>query len=81
MNSFWRVVSSGVHQALELGEGRERGAVAWMAVVGAERAKENHVSSCLAEGLSGAGGISQFWSLSVRPGQLASSERSQGLSV
>jgi len=50
VNSFRRVVRSGVHQALDSGEGREWGAVALMVLVRVERAKENHLSRCLGEG-------------------------------
>jgi len=45
MNSFRREVRSGVHQALDLGKGWERGAVASRVVVSSERAEENHWSS------------------------------------
>jgi len=44
-NFFRRVVRSGVHQALDLGEGRERGVSFSITVVSAERAEENHWSS------------------------------------
>ena len=73
MNSFRRVVRSGVHQALDLGDGRDRGAVVSIVVVSAERAEENHWSTWLGDGVSGRGGTSQFSSLSVKPGQSASS--------
>ena len=53
MNSFQRVVRSGVHQALEFGDGRERAAVASIVVVRAERAEENHWSSWFGEGVEG----------------------------
>jgi len=45
VNSFRREVRSGVHQALDLGEGQGRGAVASIVAVSAERAEENHWSS------------------------------------
>jgi len=79
VNSFRRVVRSGVHQALDFGEGRERGAVASIAVVSAERAEENHWSSWLGEYVSGGGGTSQFLSRSERPCQSASCQRGLGL--
>jgi len=77
-NSFERVVRSGLHQTLDLGEGREQGAVASIVAVGAERAVENHVSSWLGEGVLGGGGISQFMSLSLRLGQSASCQHGLG---
>jgi len=42
VNSLQRVVRKGVHQGLDPGEGRERGAVASIVVVRAVRAEENH---------------------------------------
>jgi len=45
VNSFRREVRSGVHQALDHAEERERGAVASSLVGSAERAEENHWSS------------------------------------
>jgi len=80
VNSFRRVVRSGVHQALDLGDGRERGAMASIAVVSVERAQENHWSSWLGEEGEGWGGTSQPLSLSVRPGQSASCQRGLGVS-
>ena len=70
-NSFRRVVRSGVHQALDIGEGRELGAVASIVVVIVERAEENHWSSWLGVGVLGGGGTSHSLSLSVRFGQSA----------
>ena len=61
MNCFWRVVSSGVHQALDLGDGRDRGAVVPIVAVSAARAEENHWSSWLGEGVSWGGGMSQLF--------------------
>ena len=55
MNSFRRVVRSGVHQPLDLGEGRDRGAVFSITAVSVERAKENHWSSWLGAGVKGGG--------------------------
>ena len=55
MNSFRWVVRSGVHQALDFGEGRERGVLSSIVAVSADRAEENHWSSCLGEGASGEG--------------------------
>ena len=81
VNSFRRVVKCGVHQALTFGEGRERGAVASIVFMRAERAEENHWSSRLGEGVSGGGGTSQFLSLSVRHGQSACCQRGLGLSL
>jgi len=81
VNSFPREVKSGVHQALDLGEGRDRGAVFSITAVSVERAEENHGSSWLGEGLSGEGGTSQFLSLSVMPGQSACCQRGLGLSL
>jgi len=78
-NSFRRVVRSKVHQALDLGEGREQGAVASIFAMSAERAQENHWSSWLGEGVSGGGGTSHSLSLSVRLGQSASCQRGLGL--
>jgi len=80
MNSFRRIVRSGIHQDLDFGEGCEWGAVASIVVVRAERAEENHWSSWLGKGKSGGGEISQFFSLSVRPGQSASCQRGLALS-
>jgi len=80
-NSFRRVVRSGVHQALDFGEGRERGAVASIVVVSAERGEENHLSSWFGEGVSGGGGMIQFSSLSVKPGQSASCHLGLGLTL
>jgi len=51
------------------------------AVVSVDRAEENHWSSWLGEGESGGGGICQFLSLSVSPGQSASCQRGLGLSL
>ena len=45
----------------------------------AERAEKNHWSSWLGERVSGGGGMSQFFSLSVRPSQSAFSQRGLGL--
>jgi len=56
MNSFRREVRSVVHEALDLVEWRERGAVASIVVVSVERAEENHWSSSLGEGASGGEG-------------------------
>ena len=69
MNCFPRVVRSGVHQPLDLGDGRDWGAVVSITAVSVERGAENEESSWLGEG---GGGISQFLSLSVRPRQSAS---------
>ena len=63
MNSFRRVVKSGVHQALDFGDGRECGAVVAIAVVSMVRAEENRWSSWLGEAGEGGGGISQCFSL------------------
>jgi len=81
VNSFLRVVRSAVHHALDVGEGRERGVVASIAVVRAERAEETHWSSWLGEGASGEGGTSQFLSFSVRVSQSASCQRGLGVSL
>ena len=81
MNSFRRVVSIGVHQALDLRDGRDRGAVASIVEESAERAEENHWSSWLGDGVSGGGGMRQSLSLSVKLGQSASSQRGLGLSL
>jgi len=62
VNSFRRVVRSGVHQALDLGDGRDRGAVVFIVVVSAARAEEHHWLSWLGDGVSGAGGTSQLLS-------------------
>ena len=78
-NSFWSVVRSGVHQGLDLGEGRERGRGTSIVVVSAERAEENDWSSWLGEGVLGAGGTSHALGLSVRLGQSASCQRGLGL--
>jgi len=78
VNSFRRVVRRGVQQLFDLGDGRERGVVVLIAAVSAERAEENHWSSCLGEGFSRGGGMSQFFSLSVRPSQLASWQHGLG---
>jgi len=72
VNSFRTMVRSGVHQALDLWDGRERGAVASILVVSVDRAEEDHWSSWVGEGVSGAGGTSQPLSLSVRTSQAAS---------
>ena len=42
MNSFQRVVRSGVHQALDFGEGHELGAVGSIMGVRVEGAEESH---------------------------------------
>jgi len=55
VNSFRRVVRSGVHQVLDFGEGRERGVLSSFAVVSAESAEQNHWSSWLGEGAWGGG--------------------------
>jgi len=78
-NCFRRIVRGGVHQALDVREGCERGAVASIVVVSAERAEENHWSSWLGEGVLGGGGTSHSLSLSVRLGQSASSQPGLGL--
>ena len=72
---------SGVHQALDFGEGREWGVLSSIIAVSAERAEENHWTSWLGEGVSGGGGISQFLGLSVSPGQSASCQQGLGLSL
>jgi len=74
-------VSSGVHQARDLGEGRECGVLSSIVVVGSERAEENQWSSWLGEGVLGGGGICQFLSMSVRAGQSASCQWGLGLSL
>ena len=79
MNSFLRVVRSAVHQALDRGEGRDRGAVFSITTVSVKRAEENHWSSWLEEGVLGEGGTSQLLSQSVRPGQSASCQPGLGL--
>jgi len=56
VNSFRRLVRSGVHQALDIGDGCGRGAVASIIAVSAERAEEKHWSSWLGEGVSVGGG-------------------------
>ena len=81
MNSFRRVVRRGVYQLFDIGDGRERGAVVPIAVVRAGRAEGNHWSSCLGEGEEGGGGMSQFCSLSVKPGQSASCQHGLGLAL
>jgi len=81
VNSLRRTVRSGVHQGLDLREGRKRGAVASIVVVRAVRADENHWSSWLGEGVPGAGGICQSLSLLVRAGQSASCQHGLGLSL
>jgi len=81
VNSFRRAVRSGVHQALDLGEGRDRSAVFSITAVSVERTEENHWSNWLGEGVSGGGGARQVLSLSVRPGQSASCQRGLGLSL
>ena len=58
MNSFRRVVRSGVHRALDLGDGGDRGAVVSITAVSVERAEENHWSSWLGAGVLGGGGMS-----------------------
>jgi len=74
VNSFRRVVRRGVHQLFDLGDGRERGAVASTTIVRAERAAENHWSSWLGEGEQGGAGMSQdfqpfrqVWPVSLLP--------------
>jgi len=74
-------VSRGVHQALDFGEGRERGVSFSIVVESAERAEENHWSSWFGEGASGGGGICQLLSLPVSPGQSVSCQRGLGLSL
>ena len=69
MNTFGRVVRSGVHEALDCGDGRERGEVASIAAVSVERGEENHRSSWLGEGVSGGGGTIHFFTLFMRLGQ------------
>ena len=81
VNSFQRVVRSGVHQAFDFGEGREQGVLASIVVVSAERADENHWWSWLGEGVSWGEEIRQFLSMSVSPGQSASCQRGPGLSL
>jgi len=81
VNSFWRRVRRGVNQGLNLAEGPERGAEASSSVVRAESAEGNHWLRGLAEGASGAGGNSQFLSLSIRPGQSDSCQCGLGLSL
>jgi len=79
LNSFRRVVRCGVHQGLDSGDGRKRGAVVSIAAVSMERAEAKHWSSWLAEGVSRGGGTSQSFSLSVRLGQWASCHRGLAL--
>jgi len=79
VNSFRSVVRRGVHQPFDLMDGRDRGAVASIAALSAERAEENHWCSCLGERVSGGSGMGQFFSLSVRPSQSASCQRGLGL--
>jgi len=81
VNSFRRGLRSRVHQALDLGDGREWGAVACIVAVSADRTKENHWSSWLGEGASGGGVTCQSLSLSVRLGQSTSCQRGLSLSL
>ena len=81
MNSFARVVRSGVHQALDFGDGGDRGAVLSITAGSVEMAEGNHWSSWLGEGVSVGEAMSQFFSLSVRPGQSPSCQLGLGLSV
>ena len=78
-NSLRRVVSCGVHLALDFGDGCARGAVASIVAMRVEEAEENPWSSWLGEGFRGGGGMSQSLSLFVRPGQSASCQRGRGL--
>ena len=71
----------GDQQALDLGEGHERGVLFSIVVVSAERAEENHRSSWMGEGVSGGGGICHSLILSVNLGQSASCQRGLGLSL
>ena len=57
MNSFRRVVRSGVRQAFAFGEGSELGGSLSIVVVSDERAEENHWSSGFGEGVSGQEGL------------------------
>jgi len=75
------VVRRGVHQLFDLGDERQRSAVVSTTVVSDERAEENQWSSWLGEGVSGGGGMSQFFSLSVMFDQSASCQRGLGLSL
>ena len=79
-NCFHKMVRSGVQRGWDFGEGGERGVIASIVVVRAERAEENHWSSWLGEGVSGRRGISQFLSLSVRPGHSAFCQCGLGIS-
>jgi len=79
VNSFQNVVRRGVHQALDLGEGCDLGAEVSIAAMSVERAEKNHWLSWLGEGGEGGGGMSQFSSLFVTPGQSASCQRGLGL--
>ena len=81
VNSFRRVVRSGIHQALDLGDGRDQGAVVSIVVVSAARAEENQWLSWLGDGVLGGGGTSQPLRLCVKPGQSASSQRGLGVSL
>jgi len=67
VNSFRRVVRSGVYQALDLGDGRDRGAVFSITAVSVERAEENHWLSWLGEGVEGEGGRGGQASFQVCP--------------
>ena len=81
MNSFGRVVKSGFHQALDLGDGRDRGAVVSITAMSVDRAQESHWSSWLGEGVYGGGWTSESFSLSVRPDQSASCQCGRGSSL
>jgi len=56
VSSFRRVVRSGVHQALDRGDGRERCVVASIAALSVERAEGNHWSSWFGKRVSGGEG-------------------------
>ena len=58
VNSFRRVVRSGVHQAFDFGEGRKAVVFSAIVAVSAEGAEENYSSSWLGDGLSEGGGTS-----------------------
>lgn len=49
VNSVGREVKRGVHQGLDVGDGQERGAKAFIRVVSVENDNENHLSSCSGE--------------------------------
>ena len=73
--SLRNAVSRGVHQGLDLREGRERGVSSSRRAVREFSEEENHSSSWAGDGCEGAGGMQKDWRWGFRVSQLVRSQQ------